>query len=73
MVICVPAVSPANNRQPYFVATIFTIATGAAKDVQTVLISRFFAGFFGSAPITNSGGVLSDIWSPQQRGVALVL
>ena len=48
------------------------MATGAAKDIQTVLIKRFFAGFFGSAPITNTGGVLGDIWSPEQRGVAVV-
>ena len=36
------------------------------------MITRFFTGFFGSAPITNTGGVLGDIWSPQQRGVAVV-
>lgn len=36
------------------------------------MITRFFAGFFGSAPVTNTGGVLADIWAPQQRGVAVV-
>lgn len=36
------------------------------------MITRFFAGFFGSAPVTNTGGVLSDIWSPEQRGAAIV-
>jgi len=41
---------------PYFVATIFAFGTATAKDIQTVLITRFFAGFFGSAPITNTGG-----------------
>ncbi|KAL1985761.1 hypothetical protein VTN96DRAFT_7383 [Rasamsonia emersonii] len=57
---------------PYFIAAIFSFGTATAKDIQTVLITRFFAGFFGSAPVTNTGGVLSDIWSPEQRGAAIV-
>jgi MFS family permease len=57
---------------PYFLAGIFAFATAVSKDIQTVLITRFFAGFFGSAPVTNTGGVLGDIWTAEQRGVALV-
>lgn len=57
---------------PYFIAGVFAFGTATAKDIQTVLITRFFTGFFGSAPITNTGGVLGDIWSPQQRGAAIV-
>ena len=57
---------------PYFVSGVMNFGTGTGKDVQTVLITRFFAGFFGSAPITNTGGVLGDIWSPKERGTAIV-
>ncbi|KAJ6142836.1 MFS multidrug transporter [Penicillium samsonianum] len=57
---------------PYFVAAIFSFGTATAKDIQTVLITRFFAGLFGSAPVTNTGGVMADIWPPEQRGVAVV-
>ncbi|CAP93140.1 Pc16g04700 [Penicillium rubens Wisconsin 54-1255] len=57
---------------PYFLAAIFSFATATAKDVQTIMITRFFTGFFGSAPVTNTGGVLSDIWSPEERGAAIV-
>jgi MFS family permease len=57
---------------PYFAAALFAFATGAAANIETVLISRFFIGFFASAPVTNTGGVLADIWSPQSRGVAMV-
>ncbi|OJD26772.1 hypothetical protein ACJ73_01845 [Blastomyces percursus] len=57
---------------PYFIAAIFMFAAGSAKDIQTVLISRFFSGFFGSAPITNTGGVLSDLFPPEERAVAIV-
>ncbi|KAH8591485.1 major facilitator superfamily domain-containing protein [Bisporella sp. PMI_857] len=57
---------------PYFVAACFSFGTATSKDIQTVLITRFFAGIFGSAPVTNTGGVLGDIWSPQHRGTAIV-
>ncbi|KAL9622397.1 MAG: hypothetical protein Q9160_003241 [Pyrenula sp. 1 TL-2023] len=57
---------------PYFLAVIFSFATATAKDLQTVMLTRFFAGFFGSAPVTNTGGVLGDIWSAEQRGAAIV-
>ncbi|KAL3423057.1 MFS multidrug transporter [Phlyctema vagabunda] len=57
---------------PYFIAACFSFATATAKDLQTVLITRFFTGIFGSAPVTNTGGVLGDIWSPQHRGTAIV-
>lgn len=36
------------------------------------MITRFFAGVFGSAVVTNTGGVLADIWAPKQRGLAIV-
>ncbi|KAF2401657.1 MFS general substrate transporter [Trichodelitschia bisporula] len=57
---------------PYFICACFTFATAASKDIQSVLITRFFAGFFGSAPITNTGGVLGDIWHAKHRGAAIV-
>ncbi|RMJ29046.1 MFS multidrug transporter [Aspergillus sp. HF37] len=56
---------------PYFVAAIFPFATRAAKDTQTVVTTRFFAGFFGSAPVTTTGGMLGNIWSAEQRGLAI--
>jgi MFS family permease len=49
-----------------------SFGTAAAKDIQTVLITRFFTGFFGSAPITCTGGVFVDLWHPTQRGNAIV-
>ncbi|KAK5118774.1 hypothetical protein LTR85_007980 [Meristemomyces frigidus] len=57
---------------PTFIAAIFAFGGGAAKDIQTILICRFFQGLFGSAPVTNTGGVLGDIWSAEQRGAAIV-
>lgn len=57
---------------PYFVAAIMSFGTATAKDIQTIMLTRFFTGFFGSAPVTNTGGVLGDIWTPEQRGAAIV-
>ena len=57
---------------PYFLAAIFSFGTATGKDIQTILITRFFTGFFGAAPVTNTGGVLGDIWAPTQRGTAIV-
>ena len=57
---------------PYFVAAIFSFGSATAKDTQTLMITRFFTGFFGSAPVTNTGGVLGDIWTAEQRGAAIV-
>ena len=57
---------------PYFLSAVFSFGTATAKDIQTIVITRFFAGFFGSAPVTNTGGVLGDIWAPTERGTAIV-
>lgn len=56
---------------PMFVAICFSFATATAKDFQTVLITRFFGAFFASAPVTNTGGVLGDLFSPAHRGIAM--
>ena len=82
----------------YLPFTLFHIGGATANNIQTVIITRFFAGFFGqsspelissgsllarahavtfarpgSAPLTNSGGVIADIWSAQERGLASAL
>jgi MFS transporter, DHA1 family, multidrug resistance protein len=50
---------------------VFNFAVAAAKDVQTLMISRFFAGFFGSAPLSVVAAVFSDIFDNQTRGLAV--
>jgi MFS family permease len=52
---------------------VFSFATGPSKDIQTVLLTRFFAGLFGAAPLSNVGGVFADIWPSEQRGGALLV
>lgn len=36
-------------------------------------MTRFFAGFFGSAPISNVTAALGDMWSKETRGTAVSL
>lgn len=42
---------------------IFMIAVAVGKDIQTVLICRFFAGLFGSCALTIVPAVFSDIFN----------
>ncbi|KAF2767214.1 MFS general substrate transporter [Teratosphaeria nubilosa] len=52
---------------------IFNIAVAVAKDIQTVMICRFFAGFFGSGPLTIVAAVYSDMFSNEVRGISIAL
>jgi MFS family permease len=56
---------------PMFVAACFSFGSGAAKDLQTVMLTRFWGAFFASAPVTNTGGVLGDLFGPAERGIAM--
>lgn len=53
--------------------SIFMIATATAKDLQTVLICRFFGGFFGACPIAVVAAVFSDMFDNRTRGAAITL
>lgn len=53
--------------------SVFAVAVAVAKDVQTVMISRFFMGVFGSSPLVVVAAMYADIWCAEQRGIALVV
>lgn len=52
---------------------VFTIGSAAARDIQTLVVCRFFAGVCGAGPLTVVPGVLSDIYDNKHRGVAISL
>ncbi|KAL2832499.1 bicyclomycin resistance protein [Aspergillus cavernicola] len=52
---------------------IFTVASAVAKDTQTLIICRFFAGVFGASQLSVVPAVLSDIYNNMHRGVAMAL
>lgn len=53
--------------------SLFTVATATSKDVQTLMLTRFFAGFFSASPIAIVPAVFADIWTNQTRGVAIAM
>ena len=46
---------------------IFNTAVAISKDYQTLIISRFFAGFMGSAPLALCGAVFTDMYNNEVR------
>lgn len=57
----------------YAALTAFNAACAGSKNAYTLIILRFFAGAFGSSPLTNAGGVIADMFSAKQRGIAMSL
>ncbi|KAI0137242.1 polyamine transporter 1 [Xylariales sp. AK1849] len=53
--------------------SVFSIACATAKDLQTLLICRFFAGFFGACPLAVVAAVFSDMFNNATRGVAITI
>ena len=52
---------------------IFSIAVAAAKDIQTIMICRFFAGLFGSSPHAIVADVFADMFDNKLRGLAVAV
>ncbi|KAF1848813.1 MFS general substrate transporter [Cucurbitaria berberidis CBS 394.84] len=52
---------------------IFSIAVAVAKDLQTILICRFFAGLFGSSPLAIVAAVFADMFNNRLRGLAVAV
>lgn len=65
------------RRLPLVIASfgfsIFNVAVATGKDLQTVLICRFFAGFFGACPLTCVAAVFSDMFDNRSRGMAITI
>jgi DHA1 family multidrug resistance protein-like MFS transporter len=51
--------------------SIFSLAVAVGKDLQTILICRFFAGLFGSAPLALVAAVFADMFDNKMRGLAI--
>ncbi|KAH7399158.1 benomyl/methotrexate resistance protein [Phaeosphaeria sp. MPI-PUGE-AT-0046c] len=46
---------------------LFILGTGFAHNMATLVILRFFAGFFAAPSLSMGSGTLSDIWPPEKR------
>lgn len=59
------------GRRPIYLAafatfTIWIIPCAVAKNIETVIIARFFQGLAGSAFLSVSGGTVSDLFVPEK-------
>ncbi|TVY82140.1 Citrinin biosynthesis cluster MFS transporter mrr1 [Lachnellula suecica] len=52
---------------------IFNFLCAFANNFAALLIGRFLTGTFASSALSNTGGVLADIWQPIERGNAMAL
>lgn len=55
----------------WFVLFIFQIPLALAPNIATVIVCRLIQGFGGSAPLTNTGGTVSDVWDRNASGPAM--
>lgn len=52
---------------------IFQIPVAVAQNVETIMICRFWGGFFGVGPLAICAGAFADMWGPVDRGIAMAL
>ncbi|EME46470.1 hypothetical protein DOTSEDRAFT_42977 [Dothistroma septosporum NZE10] len=52
---------------------IFCLACGFAQNEGEMLAFRFLSGLGGCVPQVTGGGVLSDLWRAEERGMAMAL
>ena len=53
--------------------SIFQVGVAAAKDLQTIMLCRFWGGMFGSSPLAVVAAVFSDMFDNKTRGLALTV
>lgn len=66
------------GRRPVFLLTfipffLLNIGCALSKNMTTMLVLRALAGSIGSAPLANSAGIVSDVFTAQERGVAMAV
>jgi MFS family permease len=54
----------------YAIFLIWQIPFAVATNIETILISRFFAALFGSSTLAIVGGMMVDFLGPIERGIS---
>ncbi|KAM0559556.1 hypothetical protein ACHAPJ_004079 [Fusarium lateritium] len=57
----------------YMALTAFNAGAAGAPTMAALIVLRFFAGSFGSSPLTNAGGIIADMFEARERGLATAL
>lgn len=56
-----------------FIYACFCFAVAVSKDVQSVMICRFFSGFLGAAPFVAAPAAMTDLFDNRTRGLAIAV
>lgn len=54
-------------------SVLFGACSIASQNIQTLLVLRFLSGAIGASSIVNSAGVISDIFTARERGLAITV
>jgi MFS family permease len=54
----------------YMALTAFNAAGAASPNMAALIVLRFMAGAWGSSSLTNSGGMIVDLFEAKERGIA---
>ncbi|KAK6384273.1 hypothetical protein LTR65_009749 [Meristemomyces frigidus] len=57
----------------WFILVIFQIPLALAPNIGTIIVCRLIQGFGGSAPLSNTGGTVSDLWERNESGNAMMV
>jgi len=57
----------------WFILFIFQLPLALAPNIGTVIVCRLIQGFGGSAPLSNTGGTISDLWERNNSGYAMLI
>lgn len=52
---------------------LFTVPCSIARDIQTLLVARFFEGFAGAAFLSVAGGTVGDLFTHHELGPPMLL
>jgi MFS family permease len=54
-------------------SALFTVGCAVAQNIATIIVCRFFAGFFAGPVLSIGAGTIADIFPPSERGLATSL
>lgn len=66
------------GRQPvylisWFLLCLFQLPLALAPNIGTMIVCRLLAGLAGGAPLTNTGGTVSDLWERNASGLPMAV
>ena len=50
---------------------LFIMGSGFSQNIWTLIILRFFAGFFGSPSLSIGSATISEVWPPAERAIPM--